>query len=451
MEDTKNKKEFKTSATAKMALVGVLTFALLIPLYLVQGLVFERKSRHESVVKEINSKWGEEVLIYGPMVKLVYSDFEEIEKYDALKKEKFTITKEVYKHAYVFPEELSVDANVVSEPLNRGNFKSAVFKSDMKLHVNFGNIDLLDKGINNDRIHWDKTKVVIKTTNLKGIKKEIALKLKNKKFLFEPNFSKAVKHSGKKLAHLETKPLGFSKADLGKGFQFDVELKCNGSDKINMIPVGRTTLVKMNSNWIDPSFIGEFLPTKEKKVTKDGFKAQWEVLGMNRPFSQKYLGNPPNLMEYTFGTNFLIPLDEYHKTERTTKYGILIIGLTLIVFFLIQMISKINIHLFQYSMVGIALVLFYTLLLSISEHTNFNIAYLISTISVVSLISVYSSTIFKSLKFTSLICGALLSLYLLIYVIIQLENFALLFGSVGLFVVLAIIMFTSRKIEWEKL
>lgn len=451
MEETNKKKEFKTSATAKMALVGVLTFALLIPLYLVQGLVAERKSRHESVVKEINSKWGEEVLIYGPMLKLVYSDFEEIEKYDPLKKEKFIITKEIYKSAYMFPETLAVDADVVSEPLSRGNFKSAVFKADMKLHVNFGNINLQDKGIDNNNIHWDKTKVVIKTTNLKGIKKEVALKLKNQKFLFEPNFSKVVKHSGKKLAHLETKTLGLTEDFLKKGFQFDLELKCNGSDKIHVIPVGRTTLVNMKSNWINPSFIGEFLPTKEKKITKDGFQAQWEVLGMNRPFSQKYLGTPPNLIEYTFGTNFLIPLDEYQKTERSTKYGVLIIGLTLIVFFLIQIISKINIHLFQYSMVGIALVLFYTLLLSISEHTNFNIAYIISTASVVCLITLYSSSIFKSLKFTGLICGALLSLYSLIYVIIQLENYALLFGSIGLFIVLAIIMFTSRKIEWEKI
>ena len=126
----------------------------------------------------------------------------------------------------------------------------------------------------------------------------------------------------------------------------------------------------------------------------------------------------------------------------------MIIGLTLLVFLLIQISSKIAIHPFQYLMIGLALVMFYTLLISISEHQNYLIAYLISGISVVGLITIYSRSILKHPKFTLLILGSMFSLYAFIFVIIQLEDYALLVGSIGLFIILAIIMFTSRRIDW---
>jgi len=124
--------------------------------------------------------------------------------------------------------------------------------------------------------------------------------------------------------------------------------------------------------------------------------------------------------------------------------------LTLLVFFLIQLISKIYIHPFQYVMIGLALVMFYTLLISISEHSSFLKAYLIAAISVLTLITLYSKTILKGLKFPLLICFSLGVLYSYIYIIIQLENYALLTGSIGLFIILAIIMFSSKKIDWQK-
>ena len=144
-----------------------------------------------------------------------------------------------------------------------------------------------------------------------------------------------------------------------------------------------------------------------------------------------------------------MPVDDYQKTSRTSKYGFMIIGLTLLVFLLIQISSKIPIHPFQYLMIGLALVLFYTLLISISEHKNYLFAYVVSGIAIVSLITVYSRSILKNTKFTLLILGSMLGLYSFIFVIIQLEDYALLVGSIGLFTILATIMFTSRKIDWS--
>ena len=142
-------------------------------------------------------------------------------------------------------------------------------------------------------------------------------------------------------------------------------------------------------------------------------------------------------------------MDEYQQNDRVTKYGFLVIGLTFLIFFLIQTITKIKIHIFQYAMIGLALVLFYTLLISITEHSSFNLAYLISSVMTIGLISLYSIAILKNKRFPAFIFASLSALYGFIYVIIQLENYALLVGSIGLFVILAIVMFISRKIEWS--
>ena len=145
----------------------------------------------------------------------------------------------------------------------------------------------------------------------------------------------------------------------------------------------------------------------------------------------------------------MIPVDEYQKSERTAKYGFLVIGLTFLIFFLIQTLSKISIHPFQYLMIGISLVMFYTLLISISEHSSYLNAYFVSGCSVVILITLYSRSILKNVKFPLFIGASLSLLYSFIYVIIQLENYALLVGSIGLFIILALVMYASRKIDWN--
>ena len=152
---------------------------------------------------------------------------------------------------------------------------------------------------------------------------------------------------------------------------------------------------------------------------------------------------------FAFGANLIIPVDEYQKSERAAKYGFMVIGLTLLVFLLIQLASKIYIHPFQYLMIGLALVMFYTLLISISEHSSFFKAYVMAATSVLGLITLYSRVILRGFRFPMLVGASLASLYGFIYVITQLEKYALLVGSIGLFVILAIVMFASRKIDWS--
>ena len=222
-----------------------------------------------------------------------------------------------------------------------------------------------------------------------------------------------------------------------------------GSKQLRFIPLGKETDVRIQSNWKTANFIGEFLPYNSDKITANGFDAKWKVLNINRPFSQQHLQQIPNLKKYAFGVNFLIPIDEYQKSERSAKYGFLVIGLTFLIFFLIQTMSTINMHPFQYLMIGIALTMFYILLLSISEHSSYLKAYLIAGTAVVTLITLYAKSILKTVKFTVFIGFSLSALYIFIFVIIQLENYALLVGSIGLFAILSGVMYASRKIDWE--
>jgi len=275
------------------------------------------------------------------------------------------------------------------------------------------------------------------------------LKLNSNTYSFQTNFNDTDNNNHSYLDVLESGFLKKEDITKTKNTNFSITMSFNGSQQIELIPIGKTTTMRMTSNWADPSFIGNYLPNDETKtITKDGFQADWKVLHINRAFSQQHLNKIPNLNAFAFGTKFMVMVDEYQKSERSAKYGFLVIGLTFLIFFLIQSLSKINIHPFQYLMIGIALTMFYTLLVSISEHSNFLKAYLIAGISVISLITLYSKSILKTFKFPLFIGLSLTALYTFIYVIIQLENYALLVGSIGLFLILATVMFVSRKIDW---
>ncbi|MBU2920962.1 cell envelope integrity protein CreD [Winogradskyella psychrotolerans] len=436
----------KTSITARMLMVGTLILVLLIPLTYVNLLIEERSYRQQDVVQEINQKWGNEVMMYGPILKLPYKTYSETSTFNEKTKTYLKETKTHINFAYIFPEKLDIDASVKSKTLHLGNFESAVFTSNMIIEGNYKQPSLKDKGIKNEDIIWEKASILFRTTNLKGIKNEMAINIDGTPYLFETNYNDNT--SGKHLDELET---GFiNEALLKTNFKFNMKVTYDGSEQIQAIPVGKTTTMQMTSNWADPGFIGNYSPNDEtRSITKEGFKVDWKVLSINRAFSQKYLKKVPSLKPFAFGTKFVVLVDEYQKSERSAKYGFLVIGLTFLIFFLIQTMSKIHIHPFQYLMIGLALVMFYTLLVSISEHSNFLKAYLIAGVSVVLLITLYSKSILRNFKFSALIGLSLTALYSFIYVIIQLKNYALLVGSIGLFLILATVMFVSRKIDWN--
>lgn len=433
----------RNSITARMLVVGFLLLVLLIPLEFVKILIDERSYRQEEVIREINSKWGNEVLISGPILKIPYKTFKEVRLYDEDNKTYQTRTETHIKHIYLLPDSLNITSDVTSLTRNRSIYESVVYTSDMQFSGNFPGIDFSDLDIDNNVILWDKISLEIRTSNLKGIRNSVVIQLGDEQLSMTPRYNTGY------LNIIESKAIDTSLQEVDASIPFNFELKVNGSESLKFIPLGKETTVIMDSNWHSPGFDGSPLPNEEtKQIGKKGFHAEWQAFQINRQFQQRFVNTLPDLESFGFGTNFIIPVDEYQKSERTGKYGFMVIGITLLVFLLIQLASRIYIHPFQYVMIGLALVMFYTLLISISEHSSFLKAYTIAAASVLGLVTIYSRAILKGFRFPLLIAISLGSLYSFIYVIIQLESYALLFGSIGLFVILAIVMFASRRIDW---
>ena len=463
----------KESLTVRMFVVGVLTLILLIPLSFINSLIQERWDRKNNVVNEIANKWGEEVLIYGPILRVPYVTYESVWKENPDTKSKYLEKESKMYYLYILPDDYNINTVLNPEIKHRGIYNSVVYNSDIKIKGKFDktNYDLLD--VSKEYIVWDKAKIVFQTSNLKGIKNNVCIDLNGNIYNFsskyvEPSYNDNYTNDNYwarekdldetyldnkivDMYNLESSILKISDIPDTGDVKFNIDLKISGSERFKVIPIGKKTSVNIKSKYNNPSFIGNFLPYNSDKQDTSGFNAKWNVIDLNRGFSQFFYGSLPNLQKYSFGVNLLIPANQYQQSIRTTKYGYLVISLTFLIFILFQSISKIKIHPFQYLLIGLALTMFYTLLISISEHGGFLLAYLISSISVIGLISWYSYSILKHYKFVLLIFSSLSILYSFIYTIIQLENYSLIVGAIGLFLILSAVMIASRKIDWKNL
>ncbi len=443
METPENEIPFYQTTTAKIIMVGLLALFLLIPLAYVQSLIEERADRKKDVVQEVTKSWGTDVHIYGPILRIPYLVYEQTTLLNpATNKQEISTTKSTA-YAYFFPKKLELKSKIQNDnSLKRGLYNVVVFSTDINCAGTFSTPNFKKLQIDEANVLWNQATILVKTTNLKSSKGNLNLKVNETNLTFESK-----ENTDKYFDDLESDVFDLTE---NKNLKFQFQMKYNGSNSVKFVPIGKNTNVSIDSDWQNPSFEGNFSAnTNSKSITKEGFHVEWNVSQVNRPFSQEYAEFLPQLNEYLFGVKLIETVDEYQQNERASKYGFLMIGLTFLIFFLIQTISKISIHIFQYGMIGLALVLFYTLLISITEHSSFKIAYGIATFAVIVMLFLYTLSILKSRKFSIFIALALASLYSFIYVIIQLENYALLVGSVGLFLILGIVMYFSRKIDWE--
>ncbi|WP_298781726.1 cell envelope integrity protein CreD [uncultured Polaribacter sp.] len=439
----------KTSTTSRMIMIGFLSFILMIPLMFIESLIRERSYHQKDVVNEISKQWGNEVAVYGPVLEVPYKVFRKKTITNKKTKEVSTEIIEEIKYGYFFPDKLNVNSNINPEQKKRGIYSAAVFNSDILINGEFKNLNFGKVEVEKENVLWNKSKIIFKTTNVKGINTNLSIKMDDKEYGLSSVASNKSREYG--FYTLESNYIPINKLQkIDKMMSFSLAFKVRGSKEVRFIPIGKETNAQITSSWKTANFMGDFLPYNPDKIKENGFDAKWKILDINRPFAQEHFDGLPQLREFNFGVNFKIPVDEYQKSLRSAKYGFLVISLTFLIFFLIQTISKIHMHPFQYLMIGLALLMFYTLLVSISEHSNFLKAYTIATLSVISLITFYSKSILKSIKFMLFVFLSLSILYAFIFVIIQLESYALLVGSIGLFIILAIIMLVSRKIDWSK-
>ncbi len=228
-------------------------------------------------------------------------------------------------------------------------------------------------------------------------------------------------------------------------FSFDVDL--NGSSGLNFIPLGKETNVDLTSTWTAPKFKGAFLPDNQK-VDEKGFTAHWNILQLNRNYPQQWIDNQYKVDESSFGVDLITQVDTYQKSMRSAKYAILFIVLTFLVFFFAEIMTSVRIHIFNYLLVGIALCIFYSLLTALAEYIPFTISYLIASTVIIGMIAVYAHSLYAKKQVTLTVTMTLTALYIYLFVILQLANYSLIIGNIGLVFILGLVMYFSRKIDW---
>ena len=421
-----------------MLVVGFLVIILLIPAFMIQALIRDRQHRSESVKSEISSKWGNAQTITGPILQIPFDSYNESDISRNTRKKSTD-------YIYFLPENLNIDGEVIPEMRYRSIYKVVVYNSQLTISGTFKNINFDQWDILPENIRWKEATVYLGLSDLRGIQDKLTLKWNNQQYSFNPGTTtNQIIYSG---VNTRVDLQADSTNESANEFAFSCTLNLNGSQYLNFSPLGKETTVKVKSNWKDPSFAGEFLPD-DHKITEEGFDANWKVLHLNRNIPQQWLGNSQSINNADFGVDLIVPVDHYQKSERSAKYAIMFIGLTFLIFFFVEIRNKQRIHPVQYILVGLALCVFYTLLLSFSEQMGFNPAYFTSATATIGLITFYAGSIFKDGKLTALMGGVMTILYLFIFTILQLQDLALLLGSIGLFIVLAAIMYVSRNIKW---
>lgn len=431
----------KQSISIKLFTIGFLILILMIPISMVERLISDRESTQHQATEEIGEKWGEEQTIAGLILNLPYKKIEKVYDNEDEKKGSYKLV-ETISYIHFLPDLLNITGDISPEKRYRGIYEVIVYNSKINISGNFSAPNFEGLKIDKEKIIWDDASLSLGMSDLRSIQENISVKWNDKDYFFDPGVeSEDVIDNG-----ISTR-IKLNPKDSNMKYNFSLNLNINGSNSLKFVPLGMNTNVKLKSKWENPSFVGSFLPDK-REVTKDGFLANWDVLHLNRTYPQRFEGEIGGILESSFGVDLIVPVDEYQKSTRSAKYAIMLISLTFLIFFFAQILNGVRIHPIQYLIVGLALCVFYTLLIGLSEHISFNFSYFISTIAIVGLISLYAHGIFKKKMLTGLICLILVMLYLFIFMIIQLEDYALLMGSIGLFFILSTIMILSRKINW---
>lgn len=419
-----------TSLTFKGFITGFLILFMMIPAMLVQDLVRERKTRQDEVIAEVSSKWADRQVVSGPYLYVPYSQTV------ADGNGKITV---IEKTMIILPELLKVTGNVEPQFKKRGIYKVALYKSELLMtgHFNLKEITLSA----NENYRWNQARLCIGVSDTRGIEAQPVATFMGSSFNLEAGVPGNLLAA--KGASVQVDLTG---ADSNQKLAYQIPLQLRGSESLQVVPIGKSSEVDIVSPWTSPSFTGKFLP--EFQLNKDGFKATWQVLHFNRDFPQVWKNQNYEAEDFSFGVSLIQPTDHYAKTTRSVKYAILFIGLTFGFFFLLEALQGHRVHPVQYILTGIALVVFYTLLLAFGEVIDFNSAYAIAAFSTTLLITTYGKHLFTTWKNACILGGFLGSLYAFIFVLIQLEDRSLLAGSIGLFVLVAIAMNLSKKIKW---
>jgi inner membrane protein len=426
----KVKNSLFNSVGFKLALIAFLSLLLMIPSLMIMNLIREREQRSNETIREVTSIWGDEQTLTAPVLTL---------QVVTLPKPAQNIPAGSTRLLHILPENLKIIGSAEPEVRHRGIYRVVTYRSKLHVTGNFLPPDLDALRISKDEISGQDAWIEIGIPDMRGINQNIRIQWGDSVLPVIPGtISKEIAKSG-------VHALVNSDYSSPVTFSFDVDL--NGSSGLNFIPLGKETNVDMVSTWNSPRFKGAFLPDNSK-VDEKGFTAHWNILQLNRNYPQQWLDNQYSVSESAFGVDLITQVDTYQKSMRSAKYAILFIVLTFLVFFFAEIMTGVRIHIFNYLLVGVGLCIFYSLLTALAEYIPFSIAYLIASIVIIGMIAVYANSLYTKRTVTITVTLTLAALYIYLFVILQLANYSLIIGNIGLVFILGLVMYFSRKIDW---
>lgn len=440
----------RDSLLARAAVILLVFAVLLIPLGMIRGLVAEREARRREAVAEIAQAWGGPQTVLGPVLVVPHRVVrkEVVVPPPAPGMPASTVVTPVEKtrvetaYAAFLPDRLAFEGRLVPERRKRGLFEAVVYAVELKATGTFPALDLHALGIDPDAADFAGAFLSVAVADTRGIREEASVLWDGANERFRPGPGA----SGLGDAGLNA-PLG--SLDGGKAHAFSFTLRLRGTESLSVAPLGASTEATFSSHWPSPSFTGAF-PPETRTVGASGFTAAWRVSSFGRPYAQTWRACPPKeqIAASSFGTRLYLPADEYQQTTRALKYAVLFVGLTFLAFALFEILGHARLHPLQYLFVGFALALFYLLLLSLAEHAGFGPAYLAAASATTLLVAAYSVWALAGARRGALLGAALASLYGTLYVLLRLEDWALLLGAGVLFAILAAVMFGTRRVDW---
>lgn len=423
----------------KFLLIVVLTVCMAVPLFLIQLALSDREQTAVGAANDIAAGWGGAQVVAGPVLLVPYT----VHRQNLVNGQQVDVEQGFT--AMLLPENLDVDVRATSGTRWRGIFEVPVYKAAIGMHATFDKAGMASLLPPDAKVQWSAARIAIRVTDAHGLADNVILNANGRTVPFESGVDvDDARFSGIQVRVGLTEPTDLT---------LDTKFSLRGSREFSVAPLGRRTTAAVQSDWSSPSFFGTFLPT-ERTLTKDGFKASWTVPYLARGFGQSFVSanNQMELLQQSaFGARFYQPVDHYQLVQRSLKYAILFVALAFLVFFVVETVSPQRLHAVQYALVGSAQVLFYLLVLSLSEHIGFALTYLIATVATVVLTSLYAMSVLASRVRAAVLFVVLSALYGLLYVILNAEDYALLIGSGLLFAALAATMYVTRRINWYAL
>lgn len=428
----------------KILTVVGLTVVLLLPLGLIRGTVEDRQQYRAEAVESVARSTAGPQTIAGPVLFVPYTDRTFVMQADAGGLPR-PVVQETTGTWTFFPESLDASGTVRSIPRTIGLHEVRVYELDSRLRASFSVRIPRDEDPSSART-IGAPRLGFAIRDVRGVVGMPALVVSGAPRPLQQGLG----HSGGSGLHAV-----MDVPREGAVLEFDVELRAavQGTESVSIVPLAERNVIALRSDWPHPRFHGEFLP-RTREIGPDGFRARWEVSSLASTAQSKFsaaLEKPAETLQLeSVSVSLVDPVNVYTQVDRATKYGVLFVLLTFVAFFMFEFLKQLRIHPIQYGLVGLAIAIFFLLLLALSEHIAFGIAYFVATVACVTLIGYYLRHVLGGWARGAGFAGLLGTLYAALYGLLISEDNAMVLGAGLLFVVLAAIMVLTRNVDWYR-